>query len=166
MSAGLLPAAMPQASTDMARVLASSLSFNAKRTKCATLGTQTDSSAMPGLRAQVADVEGAFAQRASTIPDRLRSGVMKSTQPTTTPAIPDSIEGLHDAPLALSSAGAVIANCTHLLRADDIHELLDQALSTGREVFVGVVLRESEVAEALGRLDDAAAEIVARVVRV
>jgi len=71
---------------------------------------------------------------------------------------------VHDAPLGLLSDGSVVANLTHLSRKTDHRDLLEAALVTGREVFVGVVLREDEVREVLARLDDAAAEVVAMVV--
>lgn len=75
-----------------------------------------------------------------------------------------SMASVHDAPIALLSDGSVAANLTHLARETDPHELLDAALRVGRPVFVGVVLDQREVREALTRLDDAAAEIVAVVV--
>lgn len=72
---------------------------------------------------------------------------------------------VHDAPLALLSDGKVAANLTHLTRETDPHDLLDAALKMARPVFVGVVLDKDEIGEALARMDDAAAEIVAMVVK-
>lgn len=72
---------------------------------------------------------------------------------------------LADAPLVIATDGRVIANVTHVYRGDGPQALLDAALATGRQVFLGIALDEREVEDAKQRLDDAAAEIAAMVVK-
>ncbi|MCA9593757.1 MAG: hypothetical protein KC776_10620 [Myxococcales bacterium] len=69
--------------------------------------------------------------------------------------------------MAVTTDGTIVANVTHVLGevGDDPKELLAEALAAGRQVFLGVALTASEVHHAKGRLDDAAAEIVATVTR-
>jgi len=73
---------------------------------------------------------------------------------------------LLDAPLAVATDGTLIANVTHAMAeiSDDPQDLLAEALASGRQVFLGVALTESEIDDAKKRLDDAAAEVVAMVV--
>lgn len=72
-----------------------------------------------------------------------------------------------DAPLAITTDGTVVANVTHVLAevGDDPQELLASALKTARPVFIGVALDGAEVADAVKRVDNAATEIVAMVVK-
>lgn len=70
-----------------------------------------------------------------------------------------------DDPLAVTSAGAVLVNVTHLCQHDELHQLLDFAQSTGRKVFVGVELGPYEAKKARAKLDDMSAKIVATVYR-
>ena len=75
------------------------------------------------------------------------------------------VSKLLDAPMAMTSAGTVLAGITHLTAANvDPQKALEHALKSGRRIYIGVELTKREVAASKGRLDDALAEIVASVV--
>jgi hypothetical protein len=67
---------------------------------------------------------------------------------------------LDQSPMAVTSTGAPLINAAHFYGVDDLEALIE-LLSKGRPVFVGIVLTAAEAEEALGRLDDATAEIAA-----
>lgn len=71
---------------------------------------------------------------------------------------------LNDDPVALTSGGKVVAGITHVVNElRDPKRALELALRLGRPVFIGVELTAVEADVARRRLDDALAEIVARV---
>jgi hypothetical protein len=68
---------------------------------------------------------------------------------------------LVDAPMAMTSTGRVLVSMTHLTsRNVDPREALEHALKSGRPVYIGVELTESETKTSLKQLDDAFAENV------
>jgi len=69
-----------------------------------------------------------------------------------------------DAPMALTTDGRLLAGATHVTGEEiDAQKALARALKTGRRVFIGLELSKGEAAVAMGRLDDALAEIVSLV---
>jgi hypothetical protein len=69
---------------------------------------------------------------------------------------------LVDAPMAMTSTGRVLVSMTHLTsRNVDSRDALEHALKSGRPVYIGVELTESETKTSLKQLDDAFAEIAA-----
>lgn len=67
------------------------------------------------------------------------------------------------APLAIASDGTVIVNAVTLTTNDSLDAVIEAAKAAGGTVFVGVAMSPGEVNQALHQLDDAAAEIAARV---
>ena len=67
------------------------------------------------------------------------------------------------APLALASDGTIFVNAITLTADDDLDALVDAAKEHGGKVFIAVAVGEGEVRQALRMLDDAVAEIAARV---
>lgn len=65
---------------------------------------------------------------------------------------------LVDAPLAVTSAGTVLLNVTHLWDGA-LADFITRATESGRPIFIGVEIETSS--ELLRWVDDAAAEIVA-----
>ncbi|MES1184107.1 MAG: hypothetical protein ABUL60_09845 [Myxococcales bacterium] len=66
----------------------------------------------------------------------------------------------HRAAIAAASDGSVLINVVELL-PDDVQNRLGEALGT-TQLFIGVPLEQSEAADVVARLDDAAAEASAR----
>lgn len=71
---------------------------------------------------------------------------------------------LHPSPLAFALDGSVIASVALLDEADDPTSAVREALKLGGRAFVGVELRDGEVAELRQWLGDAAYEKLAFVV--
>lgn len=67
------------------------------------------------------------------------------------------------APLAIATDGSVLLNAIAFTAKDEPNAILAAALTLKRPVFVGVALTMEETHEALPLIDDAAAEIAARV---
>lgn len=68
---------------------------------------------------------------------------------------------LLDAPAALTTDGKLLVGVTHVTGEQvDPEKALSRALKSGRRVFIGIEMSKAEGAASLGRLDDAAAEIV------
>lgn len=63
-----------------------------------------------------------------------------------------------DAPMAVTSAGTVLLNATHLRDGASVADFIDIAKATRRPIFIGVEVETSR--ELLRWIDDAAAEIV------
>jgi len=70
---------------------------------------------------------------------------------------------IHQAPVALTTAGALVVNVAGF-GPTNIEGLIARALDDDAELFIGIVVEESEREILLGRLDNAAAEAVAMVV--
>lgn len=66
------------------------------------------------------------------------------------------------APLAIASDGTVITNALSWTTADDLDTIIEAARAHGGTVFVGVVMPPRQVRQAMGQLDDMAAEIAGR----
>lgn len=65
------------------------------------------------------------------------------------------------APLGLTSNGVVVVNALSLLEPRQAAQLR-RALPKGRDWFVAAAVSDSQLDEVLARLDDAAAEVAAR----
>jgi hypothetical protein len=65
--------------------------------------------------------------------------------------------------MAVASDGSVIVNAHQLAVADDLAVAVEAAQRTGLVVFVGVVVPDSEAKKLAKPIDDAAAEVAARV---
>ena len=72
---------------------------------------------------------------------------------------------MSDDPVAATSTGTVLVNVTHLTQHRELHQLLEVGKATGRQIFLGVALGPEETKEALIKLNDMSAEIVATVYR-
>lgn len=71
---------------------------------------------------------------------------------------------MNDDPMALTSSGRLVAGVSHVVNEQrDPKRALELALRLGRPVFIGVELTDADADVARRRLDDALAEIVARV---
>jgi hypothetical protein len=71
---------------------------------------------------------------------------------------------MSDDSLAVTSAGSVLVNVTHLGQRGELNQLVEFAQGTGRRIFIGVELLPDETKTALEKFDHMAAEIVATVV--
>ena len=69
---------------------------------------------------------------------------------------------LHDAPLAVTSAGAILLGIHWSTDADDIDAVIVEAVRTRRAVWVGVLLTGREATAIKRDLDDAAHDTVMR----
>ncbi len=67
------------------------------------------------------------------------------------------------APLALASDGTILVNVAQLVTEDDLEAVIDAAKKHQGPIFIGVPLTKAETKSALARMDDAAAEIAARI---
>ena len=67
------------------------------------------------------------------------------------------------APFAIATDGSVLVNVAQLVVEDDVEAIIEEARKHKGPIFVGVPLSRDEVKTALRALDDAAAEIAARV---
>lgn len=65
--------------------------------------------------------------------------------------------------MAIASDGSLLVNAHGLTGADDIQAVVEAALKHGGRVFVGVAMDATDLRSAMRRIDDAAAEIAARV---
>jgi hypothetical protein len=71
---------------------------------------------------------------------------------------------VHQAPLAIGSDGSILLNCSHLVeRGGDLDHVVRAAREQGGPIFIGVAMTAAEAKTALQALDDACAEIVARI---
>lgn len=67
--------------------------------------------------------------------------------------------------MAWTSSGALLVNVTHIGSEEDLVGALKSARLAGRRFFLGVELTREEQAEAIAKLNEAGAEIVATVYR-
>jgi hypothetical protein len=67
-----------------------------------------------------------------------------------------------DAPMAITSAGDVVMNITHLEQIGDVTTVVARLLGEGHEVFVGVAAPGALRRELLKDIDDAGADLVGR----
>jgi len=67
------------------------------------------------------------------------------------------------APLAVTSDGTMFINAITLTTDDSLDAVIQVARAQGDQIFVGVVLGRGDVRQALRMLDDACAEVAARV---
>ena len=66
------------------------------------------------------------------------------------------------APLAVASDGTLLINAMGLTTRSDLESLVTVARGSGRIVFIGIALDQCEITDALRQLDEACAEIAAR----
>ena len=69
---------------------------------------------------------------------------------------------LHQAPVAVTTEGALVVNVA-AFGPTNIESLIARALDDDAELFIGIVIDESERGLLLERLDNAAAEAVAKI---
>lgn len=65
--------------------------------------------------------------------------------------------------MAIATDGVVYVNAITFTVRDDLTSIIATAQASGRPVFVGIALTKAEAKAALPHVDDAAAEIAARV---
>ena len=68
-----------------------------------------------------------------------------------------------DAPMAITSAGDVVVNVTHLDGMTDVLDAVHQIVPRGCKVFVGVVVPQNDRARIVRELGDALAELACRI---
>jgi hypothetical protein len=71
---------------------------------------------------------------------------------------------LHEAPLAVTMDGTLLVSVAYFETKKNPEELIRRALEQRGDFFIGVAMSEWEMNQTLRRLDDAAAEAVARVI--
>lgn len=71
---------------------------------------------------------------------------------------------LHRAAVAITTDGAVLANVTEILGVSDLEKALERLCETEGPIFIGVPVSRADARVLLARVEDAAAEALAKLV--